>query len=322
MLLDFAGKSVVITGASRGIGLAVAQAFHAAGATLHLLADDPAVESVAAALSARGYVVDITDDTSLTRAFEKIEGVDVLINNAGVERMTPIAEWSSAVEDDFRRVLDVNVLGTARVTARALPRMASGGAIVNTASIWGRVAEPLFGAYVASKHAVIGLTKTFARELGPKGIRVNAVCPGWVRTEAAMASLGRMSVRPHGNGAISRWALVALANNSDRRIERLLVASCGDEPRRLSLLPLCGSQVQAVIPSRGPQARRIQAASGDVFSVGLDPNSVTTFVIELAADRTPSIYLWDSDAYRRQEQDNALPRHVVIGGALLLALPI
>ncbi|KAA0686486.1 SDR family NAD(P)-dependent oxidoreductase [Neorhizobium sp. P12A] len=195
MILDFSGKTVVITGASRGIGFAVAHAFHAAGANLHLLADDPAVASVAAKLGASSHIADIADDASVSAAFEQIERLDVLVNNAGVERMTPILEWSAGVETDFRRILDVNVLGTARVTALALPRMTAGGAIVNTASIWGRVAEPLFGAYVASKHAVIGMTKTFARELGPRGIRVNAVCPGWVRTDAAMASLGRMSAR-------------------------------------------------------------------------------------------------------------------------------
>ena len=71
--------------------------------------------------------------------------------------------------------------------------MHAGASIINTASIWGRVAEPQFGAYVASKHAIIGLTKTWARELGPRGIRVNAVCPGWVRTDASMRSLGRMA---------------------------------------------------------------------------------------------------------------------------------
>ena len=71
--------------------------------------------------------------------------------------------------------------------------MQAGSSIINTASIWGRVAEPQFGAYVASKHAIIGLTKTWARELGPRRIRVNAVCPGWVRTDASMRSLGRMA---------------------------------------------------------------------------------------------------------------------------------
>ncbi len=119
----------------------------------------------------------------------------MLVNNAGLERLTPIEEMDDATLATFRRVLEVNVVGTAIVTARAQARMGAGGAIVNTASIWGRVAEPLFGAYVASKHAVIGLTKTWARELGPRGIRVNAVCPGWVRTEAAIRSARSLAAR-------------------------------------------------------------------------------------------------------------------------------
>jgi NAD(P)-dependent dehydrogenase (short-subunit alcohol dehydrogenase family) len=90
------------------------------------------------------------------------------------------------------------------MTRAALARMSAGGRIVNTASIWGRVAEPLFGAYVASKHAVIGLTKTWAKELGPRGINVNAVAPGWVRTEASMRSLKLMAER----GGVAEDALL------------------------------------------------------------------------------------------------------------------
>ena len=92
----------------------------------------------------------------------------MLINNAGLELMTPITDGSDEVEAAFRRIIEINVIGTALVTARALPRMQAGASIINTASIWGRVAEPQFGAYVASKHAIIGLTKTWARELGPR----------------------------------------------------------------------------------------------------------------------------------------------------------
>jgi NAD(P)-dependent dehydrogenase (short-subunit alcohol dehydrogenase family) len=73
--------------------------------------------------------------------------------------------------------------------------MRQGSAIINTASVWSRGSEAHFSAYVASKHATIGLTKTWAKELGPRGIRVNAVCPGWVRTDASMLSLRRMSER-------------------------------------------------------------------------------------------------------------------------------
>ena len=191
--IDFSGRSVVITGSSRGIGLGVAEGFARAGARLHLVANDAAVHARAAARGATAAEADISGKSDVIRALAPLERIDGLINNAGLELMTPITEDTDAVSDAFRRVIDINVIGTALVTAAALGRMGAGGAIVNTASIWGRVAEPGFGAYVASKHAIIGLTKTWARELGPRGIRVNAVCPGWVRTEASMRSLGRIA---------------------------------------------------------------------------------------------------------------------------------
>ncbi|BCG80757.1 SDR family NAD(P)-dependent oxidoreductase [Mesorhizobium sp. 113-3-3] len=193
MSLSFSGKTVVITGASRGIGLGIARGFAQAGATLHLIANDAAVHERARELGATSAQADIADRTAAAAALEQVARIDVLINNAGLELMTPITDSGDETEAAFRRIIEINIIGTALVTARALPRMQAAAAIINTASIWGRVAEARFGAYVASKHAIIGLTKTWARELGPKGIRVNAVCPGWVRTEASMRSLGRMA---------------------------------------------------------------------------------------------------------------------------------
>lgn len=193
MSISYVGKSVVITGASRGIGLGIAEGFAAAGASLHLIANDEGIHAAAAALGATSALADIADKAQVAVALARMDRIDVLINNAGLELMTPISDSSDATSDAFRRVIDINVNGTALVTAAALDRMHKGGAIINTASIWGRVAEPRFGAYVASKHAIIGLTKTWARELGPRGIRVNAVCPGWVRTEASMRSLARIA---------------------------------------------------------------------------------------------------------------------------------
>ena len=187
------GKQVVITGASRGIGFGIAQGFAKAGARLLLIADDAAVVERATALGAAGAVADITDGAAVAAALAPFETIDVLINNAGLERLTPLGAQAPEVEDIFRRIIEINVIGTQLVTRRALPKMERGGAIINTASIWGRVAEAEFGAYVASKHAVIGLTKTWSKELGPRGIRVNAICPGWVRTEASMRSLSIMS---------------------------------------------------------------------------------------------------------------------------------
>ncbi|MBN9220348.1 MAG: SDR family oxidoreductase [Mesorhizobium sp.] len=193
MNLSFSGKTVVITGASRGIGLGIARGFAEAGASLHLIANDAAVHERARELDAISAEVDIADREAVTAALEPVARIDVLINNAGLELMTPITDDGDDNEAAFRRIIEINIIGTALVTARALPRMQAGASIINTASIWGRVAEARFGAYVASKHAIIGLTKTWAKELGPQGIRVNAVCPGWVRTEASMRSLGRMA---------------------------------------------------------------------------------------------------------------------------------
>lgn len=193
------GKMTVITGASRGIGLGVARGFAAAGARLLLIADDEDVVARAQEIGGTGAVADITDGEAVAAALEPFLKIDVLINNAGLERLTPLAEGGQDIEETFRRIIEINVIGTQIVTRRALPKMTSGGAIINTASIWGRVAEPEFGAYVASKHAVIGLTKTWAKELGPRGIRVNAVCPGWVRTEASMRSLSIMAERRHAD---------------------------------------------------------------------------------------------------------------------------
>jgi 3-hydroxybutyrate dehydrogenase len=193
--MNFTGKTVVITGASRGIGLGIAKGFAAGGADLHLLADDPQVVHAAHALHAAGHVVDITQSAPVAAFFDSLPKVDVLINNAGLERLTPLDDVSDTVLETFRRIIDINITGTYLVTRAAVPKMPQGSRIISTSSVWGRVGEPLFGAYVASKHAVIGLTKSWAKELGPRGINVNAVAPGWVKTESALRSLAHMAAR-------------------------------------------------------------------------------------------------------------------------------
>lgn len=193
MIQSIRGKSVIITGSSRGIGLGIAQAFAKAGAQLHLIANSEDVQKRANELGATSAIADIADKAQVAAALANLTRIDVLINNAGLELMTPITDDGDETSDTFRRIIEINVIGTALVTSRALLVMQAGSSIINTASIWGRVSEARFGAYVASKHAVIGLTKTWAKELGSRGIRVNAVCPGWVRTVASMRSLERMS---------------------------------------------------------------------------------------------------------------------------------
>ncbi|WP_299846175.1 SDR family NAD(P)-dependent oxidoreductase [uncultured Roseovarius sp.] len=198
---DFSGKSVLVTGASRGIGYGVAKGFAQAGADVSILADDDGVTDAATRLAdetggnVRALQCDITDVDQLRAVMSEISRIDVLINNAGLERITPLADPDKAVEDTFRRIVDINVIGTFLVTRHALARMPDGGRIILTASIWGRTAVGEFSAYCATKHANIGFMRSIAHELAPRQINVNAVCPGWVRTDAAMLSLANMSKR-------------------------------------------------------------------------------------------------------------------------------
>ncbi|MFA5120541.1 SDR family NAD(P)-dependent oxidoreductase [Zavarzinia sp.] len=223
MAYSFAGQSVVVTGASRGIGRGIAEAFAAAGADLTILADDPATPAAAAEIgpAVRGFACDITDGAAVARVFEALPRVDVLINNAGLELFTPVADPDPAVEARFRRIVEINVIGTYLVTRAALGKMPDGGRIVLTASIWGKTGAAGFSAYCASKHANIGFMRALALELAPRRIAVNAVCPGWVKTEASMRSVraeaAHLGIEPeaHIDAILKRQAFGGLMEPAD-----------------------------------------------------------------------------------------------------------
>ena len=193
--LDFSGQTIVVTGASRGIGYAVAHGFAERGANVAMIATTGRVHDAAATVSdectgrAIGYVCDITDRQAVRKTIGAIDHIDVLVNNAGLELITPIYAEGDEVEETFRRIIDVNVNGTYYVTRDAVPRMSPGGRIIVTASIWSKTAVAGFSAYCASKHANLGFVRSIAQELGPSGITVNAVCPGFIKTEASMRSV-------------------------------------------------------------------------------------------------------------------------------------
>ena len=192
---DFSGKSVLVTGASRGIGYGVAKAFAAAGADLTILAETDDVHAAAKSLpgKVRAIVCDIADRAAVAISLAGLKRVDVLVNNAGLERPTPLDGAAPETDDIFERIMAINVMGTQNVTRALIDRIPDRGRIILTASIWSKTAVPEFSAYVASKHALVGLMRTWTKELGPRGITVNAVCPGWVKTEAAMRSLTTMA---------------------------------------------------------------------------------------------------------------------------------
>jgi NAD(P)-dependent dehydrogenase (short-subunit alcohol dehydrogenase family) len=240
-----AGKTVMVTGAGSGIGRAIAQAFAAQGCRLIAVDRDAAAlqdakPTFSAAAETRIVACDLAREVDLarldgeTRAFG--EHLDVLVNNAGAEYPTPIDDASAAAQEKWSALLDNNVGSMARAVRTLLPRLGADASIINQASIWGLTGVGGFSAYVASKHAVIGLTRSLAWELAPRGIRVNAVCPGWIRTEAAMRSLSAMAVsqnRAEGDvmeEILSAQAMPALLEPADIAGIYLFLASNDARP--------------------------------------------------------------------------------------------
>ncbi len=179
-------RNILITGAASGIGRAAAEVFAGYGAKLLLVDRDAKVRDVASGITgAQASVLDITDAAALNDALGGFPVLDGAFNNAGVEgmegRMVPITDYP---EDEFRRVLQVNTEGLWNCLKTELKVMqgARRGAIANTASVMGWLGAPGLAAYSASKHAVVGLTRSAALEAAPHGVRVNAVLPGAVAT--------------------------------------------------------------------------------------------------------------------------------------------
>jgi len=192
---DFTGKSVLITGASSGIGYGVAMGFARAGAELTILSSTPEIHAAAQRMpgTVKSIECDIADAAMVTDRLSGVGRVDVLINNAGLERPTPLTGDHPTGNETFERIVAINITGTQNVTDTLVGRIPDGGRIILTASIWARTAVPGFSAYVATKHANLGLMRAWAQELGPRGIRVNAICPGWVKTGPAMNSLRELA---------------------------------------------------------------------------------------------------------------------------------
>ncbi len=190
MTIDFGGKQILVTGGANGIGLAISRAFSAAGASVCILdvASERPVE-IARSIGGHGFVADVTDRDSLEKAFDQAGEIDVVVANAGIGKTGSILDTGSDLWD---RTVSVNLTGVFHTMQAGAQRMEGRrrGAIVVTASTNSYDGEPNLLAYNASKAGLLGLVHTAANELGPYGIRVNAVCPGLIRTRLTAESFG------------------------------------------------------------------------------------------------------------------------------------
>ncbi|MCX2955416.1 SDR family NAD(P)-dependent oxidoreductase [Lentzea sp. NEAU-D7] len=194
---ELAGKKALVTGATSGIGRSIAVKLAEAGATVYLTGRRAELgkETVALIEQAGGtghfIVSDVASVDDVRKLAEEVGEVDVLVNNAGIFPFSPTPEQSA---DGFQQVFDVNVRGTYFLTAALAPAMVAKGkgSIVNVSSIAAVVGTPVGSVYNASKAAMDALTRSWAVEFGPAGVRVNSVAPGPVATDKALAEAGEV----------------------------------------------------------------------------------------------------------------------------------
>ena len=191
MTNTLAGKVALVTGAARGLGREIADALADAGAHVLLHGrDHDALDKAVAMFAARGRsaaacVVDLRNEAALAEAVEQILSrhgrLDILVNNAGSRDRRPLAELS---RNAFRQLLEINLVAPLDLVRQLAPHMPAGGRIINITSIAGPIARSGDAAYTATKGGLAALTRALAAELGPAGITVNAVAPGFFATEA------------------------------------------------------------------------------------------------------------------------------------------
>lgn len=201
--MDFTAKRILVTAGANGIGLAIASKFRELGATVFVTDIDPDAVDKARVNGLLAAVSDVSDEGQVRELMDTVRvemgGLDVLVNNAGIAGPTgPLESLDAAA---WKATFDVNIHGQFFCIKHALPllREGRGASIVNLSSAAGRLGMAGRSAYSASKWAVVGLTKTLAIELGPDGIRVNAICPGAVngpRIDSVIAAKARMLELP------------------------------------------------------------------------------------------------------------------------------
>jgi len=212
------GKRALVTGGGRGIGAAISRQLAALGAEVVVAGRNLEVlESHALEIGATALACDLSSRTQTDELLAQAGEIDILVNNAGIAKSAPVTKVG---DDDWDRIMEVNATAPFRLCRGVVPSMVAKGwgRIVNIASNAGLTGYRYSAAYCASKHALIGLTRSLATDLAPTGVTVNAVCPGWVETDMAKEAVERIAAKtgaPEGEarGALEkmspqgRWAL-------------------------------------------------------------------------------------------------------------------
>ena len=218
-LFGLDGQCALVTGASRGLGLAFAEAFASAGA--HVVLGGRKQEELERARnrlrdaghSVSQVILDVTDTKSVDEAVRSVEAdvgpIDILVNNAGIQRRAPLESFSDA---DWSELMATNLDGVFKVSRAAVKGMIErrSGTIINVSSVQSALARPSIGPYAASKGAITMLTKSMAGEWGQYGIRVNAIAPGYFKTElnSALVADPKFSEWLVGRTPLRRWGEV------------------------------------------------------------------------------------------------------------------
>jgi 3-hydroxybutyrate dehydrogenase len=211
-------KTALITGGGRGIGKAIAEAFAREGARVAVAARTlEQVKQVAEELEnqygihAHASVCDVSDSASVASLFENVRAdfdsdINILVNNAGIAESATLA---NTTDELWNRHLAINLSGTFYCSRAALPAMLQQGwgRIINIASIAGKTGAPYISAYSASKHGVMGLTRSLALEVGASGVTVNAICPGYVETDMVTKGIERITKRTGLSAAAAKESL-------------------------------------------------------------------------------------------------------------------
>jgi NAD(P)-dependent dehydrogenase (short-subunit alcohol dehydrogenase family) len=243
--VSLAGKHAIVTGGSRGIGLAVAQRLAQEGARISIVSrTSPAV--ILSAVEGFYAAADICNESEIRAAFQECRDangpIDILVNNAGVVESATLARTSTEMWD---RIIATNLTGTFLCTREVIAEMtaAQWGRIVNVASTAGLVGAPYISAYCASKHGVVGFTRAVAAETAGTGVTVNAVCPGYTETDILRNAVANITAKTGRDEEETRRLLAA--NNPQGRIatveevaEAVLMFVEGSQTGEAMIVPL------------------------------------------------------------------------------------